>query len=92
MRSLTALSAFLDVSSLNLAVPQGAAIFFAHASDQTPSSRAGASDTTVSITCAMWAWSRSNRGSRSIAPDYFSDWRTLTESLNADTTKRDATC
>ncbi len=29
MRSLTALSAFLDVSSLNLAVPSGTAIFFA---------------------------------------------------------------
>jgi hypothetical protein len=54
MRPLVALSAFLDVSSLNLAVSQGTAIFLLHAS---PSSRIGRS----AAETRTWAEQTDNR-------------------------------
>jgi hypothetical protein len=43
MRPLAALAAFLDVSSLNLAVPQGAAIFSRRVTPPSPHVEPGAS-------------------------------------------------
>ena len=75
--ALAALSAFLDVSSLNLAVLQGTAIFFSggsadHIAQPTPArheaGRRGITTMTGSRECSRSAWARSKVSEVSVLP------------------------